>query len=100
MSLASVSAALLFAFSAAAALSSASEVAGVTPSNWVVITTVNHPTQTIKTLANASGWRVVVVADQKTPRHWHLENVDILDIEKQKALNYRILPLLPYNHYG
>lgn len=70
------------------------------PSNWVVITTINYPTETVKALAKAPGWRVVVVADQKTPRDWQLVDVDILDLEKQKTLDYKILPLLPYNHYG
>ena len=67
---------------------------------WVVITTINHPKQAIKTLAEIIEWRVVVVADEKTPEQWHLDNVDILDIEKQKTLGYKILPLLPYSHYG
>jgi hypothetical protein len=71
-----------------------------TGSKWVVITTINYPTETVKTLASAHGWRVVVVADQKTPKDWQLDNVDILDVEKQKTLEFKILPLLPYNHYG
>ena len=70
------------------------------PSNWVVITTINYPTETVKALAKAPGWQVVVVADQKTPQDWQLNDVDVLDVEKQKTLNYKILPLLPYNHYG
>lgn len=70
------------------------------PSYWVVITTTNHPTQTIKALASAPQWRVVVVTDQKTPKDWQLENVDILDIKRQQTLDYKILQLLPYNHYG
>lgn len=69
-------------------------------SNWVVITTINYPTQTVRTLAKAPGWKLVVVADKKTPRDWQLENVDILDLEKQKTLDYKIKALLPYNHYG
>ena len=69
-------------------------------SNWVVITTINYPTDTVKRIAKAPGWRVVVVADQKTPRDWQLDNVDILDLEKQKELDYKVLALLPYNHNG
>lgn len=69
-------------------------------SNWVVITTINHPTQTVTTIAKAAGWKVVVVADKKTPKDWQVENVDILDLEKQETLNFKIKPLLPYNHYG
>lgn len=69
-------------------------------SNWVVITTINHPTETVRTLAKAPSWHVVVVSDKKTPKDWHLDNVDVLDVEKQKTLDFEILPLIPYNHYG
>lgn len=69
-------------------------------SKWVVITTINYPTDTVKRLSRSPGWRVVIVTDQKTPKDWQLDNVDILDMEKQKTLDYNILPLLPYNHYG
>ena len=95
-----VAAALLLVLIVGNALLSASEIARSRHTNWIVITTISHPTQTIKTLAEASDWRVVVVADEKTPKEWHLDNVDILDIEKQKNLGYRILSLLPYSHYG
>ncbi|EIE18111.1 hypothetical protein COCSUDRAFT_49414 [Coccomyxa subellipsoidea C-169] len=81
-------------------ISSAPGLARDKHSNWVVITTINYPTDTVKRLAKAPGWRVVVVADQKTPRDWQLYNVDILDLEKQKELDYKVLALLPYNHYG
>ena len=68
--------------------------------NWVVITTINPPTQTVRTLAAAPGWRVVVVADNKTPKDWALENVDLLDVEMQRSLGYSIAALLPHNHYA
>jgi hypothetical protein len=67
---------------------------------WIVVTTVNYPTETIQTLAKVPGWRVVVVADLKTPKDWALAGVDFLSMEKQKQLGYSMLPLLPNNHYG
>jgi len=69
-------------------------------SNWVVVTTLNHTTESIRTLAEVPGWKVVVVADGKTPKDWELDNVIYLDMEKQRSLGYKVLPLLPYNHFG
>ena len=69
-------------------------------SKWIVVTTVNHPTETIQRLAAVPGWRLVVVADLKTPVDWELPNVELLTVERQKTLNYKILPLIPNNHYG
>ena len=67
---------------------------------WIVVTTINYPTDTIRKLAAAPGWKVVVVADLKTPKDWALDNVDLISVEDQKSLHYKILPLLPNNHYG
>ena len=65
-----------------------------------VITTINYPTDTIKLLASAPDWQVVVVADNKTPVDWALDNVVLLSIEDQESLRYNIMTLLPFNHYG
>ena len=67
---------------------------------WIVVTTINYPTDTIRKLAAAPGWKVVVVADLKTPKDWALDNVDLISVEDQKSLHYKIMPLLPNNHYG
>ena len=37
---------------------------------WIVLTTVNSPTQDVKKLAKIDGWKVVVVGDTKTPADW------------------------------
>ncbi|CAL5224033.1 g6654 [Coccomyxa viridis] len=68
--------------------------------NWVVVTTINYPTDTLKLLATAADWQVVVVADKKTPEDWALENVIMLSIKQQEALKYTMMDLLPFNHYG
>jgi hypothetical protein len=41
---------------------------------WIVVTTINYPTQAVKKLASIPGWQLIVVADKKTPKDWHLEN--------------------------
>lgn len=37
---------------------------------WIVLTTINHPTDDVKKLANIPGWKVVVVGDTKSPSNW------------------------------
>ena len=65
---------------------------------WAVITTINHPTRTIKKLVD-SGLHVVVVADKKTPVDWSCLGCEILSVQKQLELNYNIIKYLPWNHY-
>ena len=71
-----------------------------TTDKYIVVTTINYPTQALKKLASQKGWRLVVVADKKTPVDWHLENCDFLSVEKQLSLGYAITKLLPWNHYS
>ena len=39
---------------------------------WIVLTTINRPTEDVKKLARIDGWKVVVVGDTKTPSDWRL----------------------------
>jgi hypothetical protein len=66
---------------------------------WIVLTTIQYPTEALKKLAIQPGWRIVVVADKKTPSDWLLANCDFLSVERQQELGYEILQYLPWNHY-
>uniref|UniRef100_A0A914WT72 Uncharacterized protein n=1 Tax=Plectus sambesii TaxID=2011161 RepID=A0A914WT72_9BILA len=66
---------------------------------WIVITTISLPTDAVRVLADQPGWRVVVVADKKTPIDWDFFNCDFLSLEKQAQLGYELLPHVPYNSY-
>ena len=44
---------------------------------WIVITTINSPTEDVKKLAGIEGWKVVVVGDTKTPADWRYLNICI-----------------------
>jgi hypothetical protein len=66
---------------------------------WIVVTTINYPTQALRHLASLKEWKVVVVADKKTPLDWYLEGVIFLSIEEQEKLPYTLAKLLPWNHY-
>ena len=37
---------------------------------WIVVTSINSPTEDVKKLAAIEGWKVVVVGDTKTPADW------------------------------
>lgn len=66
---------------------------------WIVVTTINKPTEAIKQLSKLAEWQVVVVADKKTPTDWHVPGIIFLDVKAQEKLNYKILNYLPWNHY-
>ncbi len=67
---------------------------------WVVITSINYPSNAVIKLSKQNNWTVVVVGDKKTPKDWKLENAIFLDIETQNSLNFRINKLIPFNHYS
>ncbi len=66
---------------------------------WIVVTTIQYPTLALKKLASLSDWKLVVIGDKKTPRDWYLDNCIFLDVEAQEHLPYKIISLLPWNHY-
>jgi len=67
---------------------------------WIVVTTINRPTLAIETIAKlaANGWRTVVVGDKKTP-DWHMDGMDFLSVDTQRAEFGPLADLIPYNHY-
>lgn len=67
---------------------------------WIVITTINYPSAIFNTLVRLKEWRVVVIADKKTPKDWYFPNVIFLSVEDQEKLTYKIIKLLPWNHYS
>jgi STELLO glycosyltransferases len=69
-------------------------------SKFIIITSINHPTQAVKDFSAIEGWQVVVVADLKTPKDWQLEGAKLLTVEEQKTLPFETAKLLPWNHYA
>ena len=65
-----------------------------------VITTINHPTETVERLSLLSDWDVVVVGDKKTPEDWSYKKVHYLSPRKQEELGYSTFHNLPWNHYS
>ena len=67
---------------------------------WIVVTTINYPTKALKKLSELDGWQLIVIGDKKTPLDWHLDNCIYLGVKEQLALHYKIIDLLPWNHYS
>jgi hypothetical protein len=67
----------------------------------IVITSINYPTDSIRRMAELNRhWDIVVVADQKTPKDWHLDGVTCLTLELQQELAGRFTRRCPMNHYA
>lgn len=67
---------------------------------WIVITSIYYPTQAVQLLASLSGWKVVVVADKKTPPDWSCPGCVLLTLEDQRQLGYKTYDYIPFNHYA
>lgn len=68
--------------------------------NFIVITTINHPTKAVIDFSKLKNHQLIIVADQKTPIDWYLDNVHILSVGEQKKLDFQLVSLLPDNHYS
>lgn len=62
---------------------------------FIVITTINKPTEAIYKFAELPFWNVIVVADKKTPIGWEANKVKFLSCEEQNCFKLK----LPYNNY-
>ena len=72
------------------------------PSNknkWIVVTSINEPTEQIKVLSKINQFQLLVIGDKKSKPNWSCENVVYLDITKQRDLNYNSLKTTPFNSY-
>ena len=65
----------------------------------VVLTTINSPSPKIKSWADLTGNRVIIVGDNKTPRNWSQNGCDFISIEDQKKGGFKISNCLLENHY-
>jgi hypothetical protein len=70
---------------------------------WIIMTTINQPTDHVKYTNDASyGWCVLVVGDKKTPSNWSYKDVFYLDVDTQADLlskKFKIVPMIPWNSY-
>jgi len=67
---------------------------------YIIITSINQPTNSVKSFSSLENYSVVVVGDKKTPENWLCDNAEFLCVRKQQELNFQITDHLPYNHYS
>ncbi|KFH71704.1 hypothetical protein MVEG_01999 [Podila verticillata NRRL 6337] len=63
---------------------------GTDGKNWLVVTTIDQPTDAMLRLCSLPGWNTVVVADTKTPKDWTCGSCVILAVEEQQCLSFGI----------
>jgi hypothetical protein len=69
----------------------------------IVVTTVQEPTDSMKLLAlRATAHRLqwIVIGDQKGPTSFALAPAELVSLEEQRALPFKIARLLPERHYA
>ena len=69
---------------------------------WIVLTTVNNPTEHVKYLNDGlNGWCVVVSGDEKTAPDWRYKNIFFLSMSQQleMAKEFEIILKIPLNSY-
>ena len=66
---------------------------------YIVVTSIFDPTEAISAFAKMSEYRLIVVADEKTPDRWHCENVDFMSLGVQQNCGFELARILPHNHY-
>lgn len=70
---------------------------------WGVCTTINRIGDAIKAILQIPDWKVVVVADQKTPEYPIHRDMVFLSVAEQMALRNQFkdfIDLIPWNHFG
>ncbi len=67
---------------------------------WIVVTTINNPTEQLIKLGNEKNFKLIVVADLKTNSSWfHTSKTYFLGVSNQNALKYQSLQSTPFNSY-
>ncbi|ESP02994.1 hypothetical protein LOTGIDRAFT_230450 [Lottia gigantea] len=67
---------------------------------WIVLTTIQYPTEDVKFLAQLEDWNIVVAGDTKTPPDWQFGNIHYLSVDKQNALGFETVKLLKTKAYS
>jgi hypothetical protein len=69
---------------------------------WIVLTTINSPTNHVKYLHDSTyDWCIVVVADKKTPISWNYKKIHFLSVDKQlkMASSFKVINKIRFNSY-
>ena len=67
--------------------------------NFIVITSINEPTEAVLAFSKLPHFQLVVVGDRKTPRGWSCPNTVFLAADDPASTTFSLSRALPYNHY-
>jgi hypothetical protein len=69
--------------------------------NWIVITSINPPSEAIVKYSNLSNWTTIVIGDVTTPKIWEKTTLDLiyLSFEDQQKLRYKLAKIIPEKSY-
>ena len=73
------------------------------PIPTVVITSIQLPTASVRTLADrlqGSGSPLLIIGDRKGPASFDVEGAELVTLEQQLKLPFRLASLLPTGHYA
>jgi hypothetical protein len=68
--------------------------------NYIIITSINLPTEAIQKFSKIADHRLIVIGDIKTPDHYNYPGVDFISIHDQEKIDFKLIKKLPYNHYS
>jgi len=64
---------------------------------FLVVTSINPPTEAVRRLASMPDYQIIMVGDKKTPLDWQEKNVTYLSPQVQESLPYSLLAHQPWN---
>jgi hypothetical protein len=67
---------------------------------FIVVTSIQAPTEAVRRMAAIPGWQMVVVGDRKTPSDWQCDGVVYLSVEDQARMGAATTDCLPFGHYA
>lgn len=67
--------------------------------NYIIITSINRPTEAVEKYSRLPNYKVIVVGDLKSPVPYTCSSVEFLSIIDQESLNFDLLRMMPFNHY-
>jgi hypothetical protein len=65
----------------------------------IIITTINPPTKTIRTICDELSSPLIVIGDNKSPEAWSYDGADYYSVSRQSEALPSIADIFPYNHY-
>src|SRR6266542_1662380 len=67
--------------------------------NFLIITTINSPSEAILGFRNWADWHLIVVGDRKTPAGWSCDGVTFLGLDEQYRMFGDLASVIPENTY-